>query len=147
MRHLYATFLNLMRFFVQLTSLRKEMVKLEKQSEEKEKPINPKKIEKLDRNEIKLVEARDAHDKSGESLYLYLDEVVHRSWRDVFPLLNRTIKFDKDFAAMQSNVFLRLKGTEQLLDLVGKNKAISVASRLKSLKTLNPEVIYTGETK
>jgi hypothetical protein len=125
--------------------LKKEMIKLEKQSEEKDKIVNPKKIEKLERNEVKLVGAREAHDTSGESLHLYLDEVVNRAWRDVFPLLQRQAKFDQDFSSMQAKIFVRLNGTTELLDLIGKNKAISITSRLKSLQTLHPEVIYSGE--
>ena len=128
----------------QLEQLKREMEKLEKLSEEKEKPINPKKVEKLDRNKVKLVGAREAHDKSGESLYLYLDEVANRSWRDVYPLLQRTMKFDQDVSAMQAKICIRLNGTAELLDLVGKNEAISATSRLQSLQTLHPEVIYTG---
>ena len=128
----------------QMEQLKKEMEKLKMLSEEKEKPINPKKVEKLDRNKVKLVGARESHDKSGESLYLYLDEVANRSWRDVYPLLQRTVKFDQDVSAMQAKICIRLNGTTELLDLVGKNEAVSVASRLKSLQTLHPEVIYTG---
>jgi hypothetical protein len=135
---------NLQHYIKKMEQLKKEMEKLKMLSEEKEKPINPKKVEKLDRNKVKLVGARESHDKSGESLYLYLDEVANRSWRDVYPLLQRTVKFDQDVSAMQAKICIRLNGTTELLDLVGKNEAVSAASRLKSLQTLHPEVIYTG---
>lgn len=135
---------NLQHYIKKMGQLKKEMAKLEKQAEEKEKPINPKKVEKLNRNEVKLSGAREAHGNSGETLYLFLDEVVHRAWRDVYPLLQRTVKFDQDFSAVQAKIFLRLNGTAELLDLIGKNKAISISSRLKSLQTLHPEVIYSG---
>jgi len=69
------------------------MTRLQKISEEKEKLVNPSKIEKLERNEVKLVGSREAHDKSGESLHLFLDEVVNRAWRDVYPLIQRTGTF------------------------------------------------------
>jgi len=59
--------------------------------------------------------------------------------------LYQLAKFDKDFSEMQAKIFTRLNGTIELLDLVGRNEAVSMTSRLKSLQTLNPEVIYTGD--
>lgn len=123
---LASLFTQLLQQNLKMAQLKKEMSKLEKMAVEKEKPVNPKKIEKLDRNEVKLVGAREAHDNSGETLYLFLDEVVHRAWRDVFPLLQRTVKFDQDFSAMQAKIFLRLNGTTELLDVIGKNKVSSL---------------------
>ncbi|KAL3799455.1 hypothetical protein HJC23_013910 [Cyclotella cryptica] len=136
---------NLHHYIKKVDSLKKEMAKLQKASEEKDKPIPPKKVEKLERNVVKLAGARETHDNSGESLFLFLDEVVNRSWRDIFPLLQRTVKFEQDYSLMQAKTFQRLTGTTELLDLIGRNKSISMSSRLKSLKTLHPEVIYSGE--
>ena len=136
---------NLYHYIKKVESLKKEMTKLQKASEEKEKPVPPKKVEKLERNVVKLAGARETHDNSGESLFLFLDEVVNRSWRDIFPLLQRTVKFEQDYSAMQAKTFQRLSGTAELLDLIGRNKSISMSSRLQSLKTLHPEVIYSGE--
>ncbi|KAL7519122.1 hypothetical protein ACHAWX_003932 [Stephanocyclus meneghinianus] len=136
---------NLHHYIKKVESLKKEMTKLQKTAEEKEKPVPPKKVEKLERNVVKLAGARETHDDSGESLFLFLDEVVNRSWRDIFPLLHRTVKFEQDYSAMQAKTFQRLSGTAELLDLIGRNKSISMSSRLKSLKTLHPEVIFSGE--
>ncbi|KAL3799438.1 hypothetical protein HJC23_013893 [Cyclotella cryptica] len=136
---------NFYHYAKKVGSLKKEMARLQKASGEKHKPVPPKKMEKLKRNVIKLTGARDTHDHSGESLFLFLDEVVNRSWRDMFPLFQRAVKFDQDYSAMQAKQFQRLTGTTELLDLIGRNKSISMSSRLKLLTTLNPEVIYSGE--
>jgi len=42
-------------------------------------------------------------------------------------------------------MYLKLSGTIELLDLVGRNESASTTSRLQSLKTLHPEVMYSGE--
>jgi membrane-associated HD superfamily phosphohydrolase len=141
---------SLQHYIKKVDSLNKEMARLQKAAakaaeENKEKPISPKKIEKLERNIGKLTGARETHDTSGEHLFLFLDEVVNRAWRDAFPLLHRTIHFDQDFSAMQAQMYLKLSGTIELLDLVGRNESASTTSRLQSLKTLHPEVMYSGE--
>jgi hypothetical protein len=116
----------------------------EKKMQERNKPLKPKQIEKIDRNAVKLTGARETHDSAGETLYLLLDEFVNRSWRDIFPLLQRSITFEKDYASMQAEIFGRLNGVSERLGQVGIDESVSIQSRLESLKTLNPEVIYTG---
>ena len=48
----------------------------------------------LDRNCLKLDGAREVFTMYGQSLILLIDEVVNRAWRDVLPVLLRSINLD-----------------------------------------------------
>mmetsp|Transcript_2439 Transcript_2439/g.4601 ORF Transcript_2439/g.4601 Transcript_2439/m.4601 type:complete len:758 (+) Transcript_2439:126-2399(+) len=131
---------NLHHYIKKVNSLESEHKKLE----EKNKPIKPKQEEKMERNVLKLSGARETHDSAGESLILLLDEIVHRSWKDVFPLIKMSMQFEAGYSAMQAKTFERLYGTLEMLSNIGMNESLSNTSRLEALRTMNPEVLYTG---
>eukprot|EP00571_Detonula_confervacea_P010031 CAMPEP_0172304250 /NCGR_PEP_ID=MMETSP1058-20130122/5674_1 /TAXON_ID=83371 /ORGANISM="Detonula confervacea, Strain CCMP 353" /LENGTH=637 /DNA_ID=CAMNT_0013015393 /DNA_START=79 /DNA_END=1992 /DNA_ORIENTATION=- len=111
---------------------------------EKQKQMKPKQIEKLERNQDKLTEARETHDSAGESLLMLMDEVILRSWRDAFPLLKKSIRFEGDFAAINQKHMAELGRSLELLDVIGEKEQIPVDGRLEVLQNMNPEDIYSG---
>ncbi|KAL7468298.1 hypothetical protein ACHAXS_008511 [Conticribra weissflogii] len=132
---------NLHHYIKKVNSLKSEHRKLE----EKNKPIKPKQEEKMERNILKLSGARETHDSAGESLILLLDEIVHRSWKDVFPLIKMSMQFEAEYSAMQAKIFERLNETSKIMSNIGVNESLSNTSRLEALRTMNPEVLYTGQ--
>jgi len=116
----------------------------EEKLKEKNKPMKPKQIEKLERNQVKLTGARETHDNAGESLLMLMDEVILRSWRDAFPLLKKSISFECDFANITHKHMAKLGRSLELLDIIGDKESISMDGRLVALRNMNPEDIYTG---
>jgi hypothetical protein len=107
--------------------------------------IPPKQIEKLERNQIKLEGTRKTHDKNGELLILFLDEVVIRSWRDAFPLLRMSIESEVSFACVNQEHLAKLCESLRLLEIIGNKEFIETEGRLATFDNCNPEDIYTGE--
>ena len=107
--------------------------------------IRRKKTDQLARNKLKLAGAREAHRIYGESLYLLIDEVVNRSWVDVFPVLLRSINFDVNQSQDIAAVYADSKVLANELEKLGvDNDSVSLQGRLKDLRDLHPEEIYTG---
>jgi hypothetical protein len=112
---------------------------------QKNRLIPPKQIDKLERNQIKLEGTRKTHDKNGESLLMFLDEVVLRSWRDAFPLLRMSIKSEVSFASVNQEHLIKLGESLRLLEVIGSKEWIEAEGRLATFVDCNPEDIYTGE--
>jgi len=107
--------------------------------------IRRKKTDQLARNKLKLAGAREAHRIYGESLYLLIDEVVNRSWVDVYPVLLRSITFDVNQSQDIAAVYADSKALANELEKLGvDNDSVSLQGRLKDLRDLHPEEIYTG---
>lgn len=116
----------------------------EQRLKEKGKAMKPKQIEKLERNEDKLDSARDTHDEAGESLCMFIDEVVHRSWKDAYPLLQKTIDFECDFEASRAEIFAKLESTSQLAEAIGIKQKLDLEGRLQKIDCQGPDELYTG---
>lgn len=115
----------------------------EERLKDKGKQMKPKQLEKLDRNQDKLTGARETHDSVGESLLMLMDEVIVRSYRDVFPLLKKSISLEGDFAAINHKHMAKLGGSLELLKSIGEKETLG-KSRLEEFQNMNPEDIYTG---
>jgi len=116
----------------------------EQRLKEKGKEMKPKQIEKLKRNEDKLDSARDTHDESGESLCMFIDEVVHRSWVDAWPLLQKTIDFECDFEESRAAIFSKLESTSQLAEAIGIKQRLDVEGRLQKIDCQDVDELYSG---
>jgi hypothetical protein len=111
---------------------------------QKNRPVSAKQIEKIERNQIKLEGTRKTHDKKGESLLMFLDEVVRRSWRDALPLLRNSIKFEVAFAAVNQELTVKLGAPLKLLEIIGTRDSVTPGGRLTTFENCNVEDIYTG---
>jgi len=112
---------------------------------DKSKSVRVKLAEKLDRNEIKEMGAVEARDTVGEHLYLYIEEVMERAWRDVFPLLLRSCRFEADFNAAQASILSDLIVVSDKIQAVGEGEECDVMGRLGDLENKHPEEVYTEE--
>jgi hypothetical protein len=112
-----------------------------RKSEEKHREIPPKRLEKLERNRIKLMDTRKSHDAAGIDLIILIDEIVHRSWRDAFLLLQKSVTYEIDFSSMQANVYGSLSATARKLNQAWAKESISSSHRLLSLASSSPEEI------
>jgi hypothetical protein len=101
--------------------------------------------EKLDRNEIKEMGAVEARDTVGEHLYLYIEEVMERAWRDVFPLLLRACRFEARCSVAQANTLSDLVTVAEGIQKVGEEDGCDVIGRLDELEKKHPEEILTEE--
>lgn len=100
---------------------------------------------KLDRNEIKEMGAIEARDTVGEHLYLYIEEVMERAWRDVFPLLLRACRFEADFSATEAKVLSNLLTVADSIQVMGEDEDCNIMGRLEDLEKKHPEEVYTEE--
>ena len=125
-----------------VAELRAEAKKIESHN----KKLSPKKTEKLERNELKLNGAREAHHKYGQSLSLLIDEVTARGWRDLFPLIVNSIHFDLNYSSDQAKLYSKLESISNMLDdaAAADPLGLDIEGRLEQLKKATPEEVYTG---
>lgn len=98
----------------------------------------------LDRNCLKLDGAREVFTMYGQSLILLIDEVVNRAWRDVLPVLLRSINLDMHQSKSIASIYAASETLASELELLGMEHAVYFQGRLKEVKELHPEEIYTG---
>lgn len=112
---------------------------------DKSKNVRQKLAEKLDRNEIKEVGAVEVRDIVGEHLYLYIEEVMDRAWRDVFPLLLRSCRFEADFSTAQANLLANLVAVSENIQVTGEDEGCDVMGRLEDLEKKHQEELTTED--
>ena len=112
---------------------------------DKTKSVRRTLAEKLDRNEIKEMGAIEARDTVGEHIFLLIDEVTERVWRDMFPLLLRALRFEADFSAQQSNLFSHLTELADVIQVIGEDYDCELFGRVDDIAKKHPEEIYTVE--
>lgn len=112
---------------------------------DKSTSVRHKLAEKLDRNEIKEMGAVEARDTVGEHLYLYIEEVMERAWRDVFPLLLRSCRFEAEFSAATAGALSHLVAVAENIQRVGEGEECAILGRLDNLQKKHPEEVYTKE--
>jgi len=110
-----------------------------KKTEEKHREMAPKRLEKLERNRTKLMGTRKSHDVAGVDLIILIDEIVNRSWRDAYPLLQKTVAFETDFSTKQAKIYGGLSYAATMLDHTSKKESISSSHRLLQLKNSPPD--------
>ena len=112
---------------------------------DKSKNVSRGLSEKLDRNEVKEMGANEARDTVGQHVFLLIDEVTERVWRDIYPLLLRALRFEADFSAQQSNLFSNLNAIADDLESIGKDYDCELLGRLDDIAKKHPVEIYTVE--
>eukprot|EP00985_Skeletonema_marinoi_P032386 scaffold39118_cov206-Skeletonema_marinoi.AAC.19 len=110
-----------------------------KKTEEKNREIAPKRLEKLERNRTKLMGTRKSHDVAGIDLIILIDEIVNRSWRDAYPLLQKSVAFETDLSSMQAKMYGGLSAAATMLDHASRKESISSSHRLLQLKNSSPD--------
>jgi hypothetical protein len=115
------------------------------QKVDRKKSVGHRLSERLDRNEIKEMGAVEARDTVGEHLYLYIEEVMERAWRDVFPLLLRACRFEAQYSAAQANMLSGLVTVAERIQEIGEEEDCAVMGRLDDLEKKHPEEIFTED--
>eukprot|EP00574_Skeletonema_japonicum_P002184 CAMPEP_0201721666 /NCGR_PEP_ID=MMETSP0593-20130828/6285_1 /ASSEMBLY_ACC=CAM_ASM_000672 /TAXON_ID=267983 /ORGANISM="Skeletonema japonicum, Strain CCMP2506" /LENGTH=598 /DNA_ID=CAMNT_0048212525 /DNA_START=30 /DNA_END=1826 /DNA_ORIENTATION=- len=110
-----------------------------KKTEERQREMTSKRLEKLERNRMKLMGTRKSHDVAGIDLIILIDEIVNRSWRDAYPLLQKSVAFETDLSSMQAKMYAGLSGATTMLDQSSKKESLSSSHRLLQLKNSSPE--------
>ena len=98
----------------------------------------------LDRNRLKLGGASEVFTMYGQSLILLIDEVVNRAWRDILPVLLRSINLDLHQSKNIASIFAASQVLATELELLGEEHTVDMQGRLQNVKELHPEEIYTG---
>ena len=134
---------SLNHYVAKVAALRAEAEKFESHK----KKLSPKKSEKLERNELKLNGAREAHHKYGQSLSLLMDEVTARGWRDLFPLIVNSVHFDLNYSSDQAKLYSKLESISDMLDeaAAADPLGLDIEGRLEQLKKATSEEVYTGK--
>jgi hypothetical protein len=135
---------NVVQFKELSESLQHYITKVEKlKAHQKSNNIKPS--PKLERNEIKLRGVREAHDNMGENLYKLMEEVTMRAWKDLLPLLMKSIQLDLFQAQEERRVIWDdLEKVLEALEAISAQYGVTVEGRLKRLKKDHIDVLYTG---
>ena len=107
----------------------------------KGKNIDDKEVDKLKRNEQKLVQARIEYDRFINDLCGFMEEVMERGWKDLHPLLVKMAQFDTTLSNEEATI---LKGsmtsiTTQLKGMAAQHPNLKPLGRLKELETRSLE--------
>jgi hypothetical protein len=74
--------------------------------ETKGKSVNDSLAEKLQRNVEKLDEACNAFESAARKLCVLIEEVVHFGWKDLYPLIQASMKFEMNRSQNEARTFL-----------------------------------------
>lgn len=77
--------------------------------EDKGKSVTDGATDKLKRNDQKLHEASSEFEGAAGPLCFLLEEVVHQGWKDLFPLVQATMKWEVDRSHKEARIFLQLQ--------------------------------------
>ena len=102
--------------------------------------------EKLKRNEMKLLHAKQNYETHASSFALLISEVTERAWKDLHPLLVKLVQFDSTLAADEGKFFAQLNEATSVLKQIGTDNSLGAKGRLLSIQTLRPEELFTGDT-
>lgn len=109
----------------------------------KGKSVSDKGVDKLKRNEQKLVNARREHEQFVSDLCGFLEEIMERGWKDLHPLLVKMAQFDVTLSGEEASLL-----STQMVAVVGELKALAgdhpnmnPTGRLKELETWSLESI------
>jgi hypothetical protein len=84
--------------------------------------------EKINRNEIKLREAWEAHEEAAGKLCVLLDVAVHDGWKDLYPLVMSAMEWEADRAAVENETFGKLRGTMDKMALTFETESTKAAA-------------------
>lgn len=113
-----------------------------KKAEERGKPVTKSMKDKLKRNQHKMEEATIVYNNAALDLFLLLEEVVIRSWRDIEPLLADVVQWDIDTHEDDALVVGHLKSTVESLTYFAHDEKIK-PTRLPELAKESPRNFTT----
>lgn len=107
----------------------------------KGKAVGDAGVDKMKRNEGKLIQARREYDTFVNDLCGFIEEIMDRGWKDLHPLLVKMAQFD---ATLSNEECALLKGsmngvTEVLKGMAAKYPNMKPTGRLKELETWSLE--------
>jgi len=114
----------------------------------KGKSVPEKDVDKLRRNEQKLLTSRQDYDKFVSDLCGYMEEVMDRGWKDLHPMLVKLSQFDATLSTEEANCCKAMYGvTEKLKEMSTRHVNVKAGGRLKELETwsLSSVVQASGE--
>lgn len=108
-------------------------------------PSVPEKVAKLERNETKLHGTREAHDTMGVNLYMLIEEVTERAWKDLLPLMIKSMELDLSQTEEARNlVWDKLNSVLDTFKRVSGEHDVGREGRLQSLQKDRVESLYSG---
>ena len=115
----------------------------------KGKTVSEKDVDKLKRNENKLISSKQDYNRFISDLCGFMEEVMDRGWKDLHPLLVKLSQFDATLSSEEASCFKSMYGvTEKLKELSSKYSNVKAGGRLKELETwsLSSLVQASGES-
>jgi len=109
----------------------------------KGKSVSDKGVDKLKRNEQKLVNARREHEQFVSDLCGFMEEIMERGWKDLHPLLVKMAQFDVTLSGEEAKLLSTgmVAVVGELKVLAGKHPNMNPTGRLKELETWSLESI------
>ena len=109
----------------------------------KGKSVSDKGVDKLKRNEQKLVNARREHDQFVADLCCFMEEIMERGWKDLHPLLVKMAQFDITLSGEETKLLSTgmVAVVGELKALAGNHPNMNPTGRLKELETWSLETI------
>jgi len=101
-----------------ISGLRKRQNAMERRG----KAVAPAFAEKVARNEQKLTTAWETHEERASKLCILLEEVTDHGWKDLYPLIKNTMRFEINKISRDEASYGRLKVTLEAM----KQKSFSV---------------------
>ena len=107
----------------------------------KGKMVGDDSVDRLKRNEAKLVLARVEYDRFVNDLCGFMEEVMLRGWKDLHPLLVKMAQFDTTLSNEESTLFKSSMGSvaDRLKGMKNEHPGLKPLGRLKDLETLSLE--------
>jgi hypothetical protein len=97
-----------------------------------------RKTEKLSRNEDKLKNAWEEHERSASRLCDFLQEATESGWKDLYPLVIAMLKFDSEKSADEREILSKMDEVEALVES-------SVEARLGEAPAPPPPAVDSSE--
>jgi len=109
----------------------------------KGKSVSDKGVDKLKRNEQKLVNARREHEHFVSDLCGFMEEIMERGWKDLHPLLVKMAQFDVTLSGEEASLLSKgmVAVVGELKALAGSHTNMNPTGRLKELETWSLESI------
>jgi len=102
--------------------------------------------DKLKRNEEKLSNAKQIHDKASQDMCMLLEETVDHGWKDLHPILIKMAQFDMTVANDEAREFSEMESVVTALKGLATSHGLNSAGRLKALLEEKVSILYTGNT-
>ena len=97
----------------------------------------------LRRNRNKFKDAKRAYDDHTQDLCLFMEEVIERGWRDLFPVLLKLVQSDLFNVSFEYETLSKLEVMVEKLKSIGDKYQVNLDSRIHKLKLSSPAELCT----